>query len=270
MAFLTLIASQVGLSVERADLARRQMEVSRAEARHQARQEFLGQVSHELKTPVAVLKAYTELLLRKAEIEPQYGSNQEVLGRMMEQADRMLAMIEQLLDMQKMETGQFSLELSCFDLTDLLRRVAENLQLTASGHRIAPDLNGTIRVMADRRRVEEVLLNLLDNAVKYSPSGSTITVSARVQSEDSGSEQAIVSVSDQGIGIPPHDTEHIFERFYQGQGRLHKGHVGLGLGLYIARETVERHGGRLWVESTSGEGSTFYFTLPLARPQDED
>ena len=114
-----------------------------------------------------------------------------------------------------------------------------------------------------------MLLNLLDNAVKYSPEGSTVelTVATRFAGPDVG--EAAVSVSDPGMGIPSHDLERVFERFYQGQGKLHRGHVGLGLGLYIAREIVERHGGKIWVESEPDRGSTFHFTLPLAELQDE-
>lgn len=264
LAFLTMIATQVGLSVERTDLARRQLEVSREQARQQARQEFLGLVSHELKTPVAVLKAYTELLVRKAEIDPHRASDQEVLGRMLEQADRMLAMIEQLLDLQKIEAGLLSLELSRFDLAELARRVAENLQLTASGHRIVLRISRQATVLADKRRIEEVLFNLMENAVKYSPNGGEIAVSVGTRPRpETGAEEAVVSVVDQGIGIPPQDLPRIFERFYQGQGKLHRGHAGLGLGLYIAQEIVERHGGKVWVDSVEGEGSTFHFTLPL-------
>lgn len=271
LAFLSLIAAQVGLSVERSSLARRQLEVSRQQARQQARQEFLGIVSHELKTPVAVLKAYTELLLRKAEIDPQRASDLEVLERMLEQSDRMLAMIEQLLDLQKIETGQFSLEISSFDLTELARRVAENLQLTATGHKVAFRGEDGLMVQADKRRIEEVLSNLLENAVKFSPAGSRIDVAVkRTSGSEADGDEALVSVADQGVGISLQDLARVFERFYQGRGTFHRGHVGLGLGLYIAREIVERHQGRVWAESVEGKGSTFYFTLPLAGPTGED
>ncbi|MHB0870531.1 MAG: GAF domain-containing protein [Chloroflexota bacterium] len=270
LAFVTMMAAQVGLSVERAELARRQVEMSREQARQQARQEFLGLVSHELKTPVAVLKAYTELLLRKTEIDPSRASDQDVLSRMLEQADRMLAMIEQLLDLQKIEAGQLPLEVSRFDLVHLARRVAENLQLTAPRHRMVLQTEGRLLVLADRRRIEEVLFNLLENAVKYSPDGSSVTVTiAGRASSGEGEEEAWVSIADQGIGIPAQDLPHIFDRFFQGQGRLHRGHVGLGLGLHIAREIIDRHGGKMWTESTEGKGSVFQFTLPLAPGDDE-
>jgi signal transduction histidine kinase len=262
--FLTMIASQVGLLVERGDLARRQLEVSREQARQQAGQQFLGLVSHELKTPVAVLKAYTELLLHKAEVDPLRAADQDILSRMMEQSDRMLAMIEQLLDLQKLESGRLSLEIGRFDLAEVTRRVAENLQLTAREHRILLHAEGMMPVPGDKRRIEEVLFNLLENAVKYSPAGGEISVTVAIGSGQDGiAPRATVSVADQGIGIPANDMPRIFERFFQGQGKFRRGHVGLGLGLYIAREIVDLHRGRLWVESVEGKGSTFRFTLPL-------
>ncbi len=271
LAFVTLIATQVGLSVERTELARRQVEISREQARQQARQEFLGSVSHELKTPVAVLKAYTELLLRKAEIDPLRSSDQEVLGRMLEQADRMLAMIEQLLDLQKIEAGQLPLEYSRFDLVELSRRVVESLQLTTRDHRMILRADGELSVLADRRRIEDVLVNLMENAVKYSPNGGDITVTVGTRSTSQpDAREALVSVADQGIGISPQDLPRIFERFYQGRGKLHRGHVGLGLGLYIAREIIDRHEGKLWTESVEDEGATFHFTLPLTAVGDEE
>ncbi|MCL4370984.1 MAG: HAMP domain-containing histidine kinase, partial [Chloroflexi bacterium] len=273
LAFVTLMATQVGLSVERTELARRQLEVSREHARQQARQEFLGVVSHELKTPVAVLKAYAELLLRKAEIDPQRATDQEVLARMLEQSDRMLAMIEQILDLQKIEAGQLPLEISRFDLAELARKVSESLQLTTQHHRILFRSEGELSVLADRRRIEEVLSNLMENAVKYSPQGGQITVTVGTRPDvRPGEREALVSVADRGIGISARDLPHIFERFYQGQGRgtLHRGHVGLGLGLYIAREIVDRHGGRVWTESAEGDGSTFRFTLPLVTVAGEE
>ena len=265
VAVISLIASQAGLSVERSELARQQVEVSREQARQQARHEFLGLVSHELKTPVAVLKAYIELLARKAEIDPARASDQDVLGRMHEQADRMLAMIEQILDLQRLEMGQLALELSRLDLAPLARRVAENLQLAADTHQLEVETSGGVPVLADRRLIEEVLFNLAENAVKYSAGGTRvrITVGKRTDAA-SGTEEAVVSVADQGVGIPKEDIPRVFERFYQGKSGFHRGHVGLGLGLYITREIVERHGGRIRVDSTEGEGSTFVFTLPVA------
>ena len=173
-------------------------------------------------------------------------------------------MIEQILDLQKLEMGQLDLELSRFDLAELAKRVAENLQLAAGSHHLAVKTDGSLPVLADKRRIEEVLFNLAENAVKYSPAGTQVQVTVEKRTTPAqGTEEAVVAVADQGIGIRKDDVPRIFERFYQGKSGFHHGHVGLGLGLYIAKEIVERHGGRLWVDSAEGKGSTFTFTLPV-------
>ena len=154
---------------------------------------------------------------------------------------------------------------SRFDLAELAARVAEELQTTTTQHRLTVHADEPVGVHADRRRIEEILINLIENAIKYSPQGGDITVTARrAPQPDGAGEQAVVAVSDRGIGIAPADLPHIFDRFYQAAGgRLHKGVRGLGLGLYIAREIVELHGGAMWVESAEGQGSSFYLTLPI-------
>lgn len=261
MAFLILVAERVGVMIERAELRQRQAEVERRQLQAEAREEFLGVVSHELKTPVAVIQAYNELLLRRAEKAGNH-SEIDVLNRVGEQAERMLALIEQLLDLQRIEMGSLPLEFSRFDLTDLARRVTEALQQTTTRHTLICESSEPISVRADRRRVEEVLVNLLDNAIKYSPGGGEIRVRISRLAED-GRYWALLQVQDQGVGIAPDEQSRIFGRFYQAGQRLHQGHVGLGLGLYITRELVHRHGGKIWVDSKEGEGSVFAVTLPL-------
>lgn len=292
LSFLTLIAERVGLQLKNLDLAERRAEMERRHAHQQARDDFTAVVSHELKTPVAVIRAYTEVLLRRAEKDGSDRAMIDVLSRIEEQAARMLAMIEQLLDLQRIEGGVLPIERSRFDLADLARRVAEELQVTTARHSLSVAADGPIVVLADRRRIEEVLHNLVDNAIKYSPPGGPIAVrvyradaKALPRVEGKGelgtpgqqegatatpAPQAVVEVTDQGIGIPGRDQRHIFERFYQAAGTPYKGRVGLGLGLYISRELVARHGGQIWVESQVGVGSRFFFTLPLAGPSAED
>ncbi len=268
-AFLELIATRIGLMLEQNELRDRQREVERQHAQMAARQEFLGIVSHELKTPVAVMKAYTELLLRRAE---RAGRTSEIdlLRRMADQAERMLAMIEQLLDLRRLEAGLLTLEVSHFDLTEVVRRLVHGIELAAPSHRIVVESSGRTPIRADRRRIEEVVMNLLDNAVKYSPAGGTIHI--RIAPTDLGtpSESVILSVQDEGPGVAAPDRERIFERFYQASGRLHKGRTGLGLGLYISRELVRRHGGEIWLESEPGHGATFFVRLPVAGPPTPD
>ncbi len=267
VAFLSIVGARVGSFIEAADLRQRQLLLQKAEAEAQARQEFVGIVSHELKTPVAVIQAYTDLLLRRAE-RSGHDANVDVVRRIAEQADRMLHLIEELLDLQRLETGLFPLELSHFDLTALARRLAEEMQATTQQHHLQVKADQPVLVSADRRRIEEVLQNLLDNAIKYAPNGGLVQI--RVELMGEGPEaRAVVAVADQGRGIPPAEQPRVFERFYQSGERLQRGHVGLGLGLHISREIVRHHGGEMWLESTPGVGSTFYFSLPAAGP-DED
>ncbi len=272
-ALLTVVATRVGLLLENAELAQRRAELERERARQQVRQEFLGIVSHELKTPVAVIKAYTEALQQRAARDHD-AEESRILARVEEQASRMLDLIDDLLDLQRLQSGLLSLDESCIDLAALAAGVAEELQATTPAHRLVVHADGSVMVQADRRRIEQVLVNLVENAIKYSPQGGDITLTVRraagpqrrgVPARGRQDMQAVLTVSDRGIGIAPDDLPRIFERFYQAAGgRLHRGVRGLGVGLYIAREIVERHGGTMWVESAPGEGSTFYLTLPIS------
>jgi signal transduction histidine kinase len=270
-AVLAVVAARVGVLVEQADLAGRRAQLERERARQEVRQEFLGIVSHELKTPVAVIKAYAEVLLQRAQ-RADDGEGVRILSRVEEQAERMLGLIDDLLDLQRLQTGLMHLEESRIDLADLAATVAGELQATTTRHRIVVHAPRPVPVRADRRRMEQVLANLVQNAIKYSPEGGEIGVDVRhVAGQGGHGEQALLTVSDRGIGIAAEELPHIFSRFYQGEGgRLYKGVRGLGVGLYIAREIVERHGGTIWVTSTPGEGSTFYLTLPALPRARED
>jgi signal transduction histidine kinase len=251
-AFLRLVAERVGLLLRHA-------EIEREVARTAARQEFLTVVSHELKTPVAVIKAYSEVLARRGELAAWPEQDRRVVERVHEQADRMLAMIEQLLDLRRIEAGTLPIEHSRFDLAGLVRRSAETIQATTAKHRLSSQTPPELFVRADRRRIEEVVTNLLENAVKYSPAGGEIEVALAKRGAI-----AHLSVADQGIGIPEADLERVFDRFYQvGAGTYSRGHLGLGLGLYIAHEIVTRHGGRIWARSAPAGGATLHVELPL-------
>jgi signal transduction histidine kinase len=251
-AFLRLVAERVGLLLRHA-------EVEREVARTAARQEFLTVVSHELKTPVAVIKAYAEVLDRRGELADWPEQDRRAIERIHEQADRMLAMIEQLLDLRRIEAGTLPLELGRFDLAALVRRSTETIQATTAKHTMRTEAPTELVVRADRRRIEEVLTNLLENAVKYSPAGGEIAVELTAQGG-----VARLSVGDEGVGIPEGELLRIFDRFYQvGAGTYSKGHLGLGLGLYIAHEIVTRHGGKIWARSAPARGSTFHVELPV-------
>lgn len=289
--FLTLIAERVGLQVRKLELAERRTDMERQHAHQRAREDFTAIVSHELKTPVAVIRAYTEVLQRRAEKGEPDRVAVDILSRIEDQAVGMLAMIDQLLDLQRIEGGVLLLERSRFDLADLAGRVAEGLQVTTSRHTLTVVAPHPVMVIADRQRIEEVLHNLVGNAVKYSPHGGPVTITVSLaETEDVAmplaagksaggvgaevaSEQsrcAVVEVADRGIGIATRDQSRVFERFYQAVGAPYKGRVGLGLGLYISKEIISRHGGHVWMQSQAGAGSRFYFSLPLAESADSD
>jgi|GEM_PF-5447287 len=292
LAFLQLLAARVSLLVERAELAGAQRELERQRAQAAARQEFLGIVTHELKTPVAVMRAYTEVLLARAQ-KRRHGDEVELLERIDDQAERLLKMVEQVLDLQRIDAGLFPLEIARVDLGALAARVAQDLQMANPEVRLqvrvdsAGSPSGRIEVRADRRRIEQVLTNLIQNAVRFSPPGGVVDIWVRLGSGEpvpaagpslaTGPEEpararfALVSVRDQGPGVSEADRARIFDRFYQGKGgeRLHRGHGGLGVGLYIAREIVTRHGGDLWLEPAQPEaGATFTFSLPVLGPHE--
>jgi signal transduction histidine kinase len=267
--FLELVATRIGLMIERGELHDRQREVERQQAQMDARQEFLGIVSHELKTPVAVVKAYTELLLKRAERAGRT-SEVDVLRRMTDQSERMLSMIEQLLDLRRLEAGLMTFEVSHFDLVEVVRRLGHEVELASGSHRILVTSDGRAVLRADRRRIEEIFTNLLDNAVKYSPPDGPVEVRIWRERVDQPSEAVLASVQDQGPGVAPSDRERIFERFYQASGRLHKGRTGLGLGLYVSRELARRHGGDIWVESAPGRGGRFVVRLPVGGPTEQE
>lgn len=222
--------------------------------------EFLSIASHELKTPLTSLKGLAQITHRRL---ARAGSAEVPHVQKMERAiGRMETLVNDLLDISRIESGKLALRLESADLKALCAQVIDE-QVAATERQIifeAPE--GPVEVEVDVDRIGQVLTNLLSNALKYSPEDSPVALSL-AQSGD----EVVLAVRDEGAGIPPAEQSHIFERFYRSpavQVRSGSG-VGLGLGLYITREIVERHGGRLWVESVADCGSTFYVALPLAR-----
>lgn|GEM_PF-2285206 len=218
--------------------------------------EFVSTVSHELRNPLTYLMSGSELL--QAGILPP--KQQEVIREIARTADTMSRIVEDLLDLSRLGTGRFRLEREPVDLRALIRRVVHSIETGALRHRFRVLLPQALpAVPADPVRIEQVLLNLLTNAVRYSPAGGTITVSARLMAD-----AVEVAVQDQGIGIPADKLERIFETFYRVESPQVRSVRGSGLGLAVCKALVEAHGGRIWVESQEGIGSTFSFTLPLA------
>ncbi len=223
----------------------------------QRKDEFISMTSHELKTPVTSLKGFTNVLQRRL---TKLGDEQGLhfLSRMDAQLDKLTKLISDLLDISKMQAGKLSLQMEPFKLDVLLQETVENVQAATTTHQLLIEGSTQSCVLGDEDRLGQVFINLLTNAVKYSPNANKVQVHLW-QEQD----QAIVSVQDFGIGINDSQRQKIFERFYQVVDPEEKTFPGLGMGLYISSEIVERHRGRIWVESKKGEGSTFFVSLPL-------
>lgn len=224
------------------------------------RRDFISNISHELRTPLASLKALTETLQESALDDPP--TAKRFLQRMETEVDALSMMVSELLELSRIESGRVPLQLAPALPVNLISRAVERLQTQAerTGLSMTIDCPDDLPpILADQSRLEQVVTNLLYNAIKFTPEGGEIKVSAK--REDQG---ILFCVQDTGIGIPARDLARIFERFYKTDRARSGG--GTGLGLAIARHLVEAHGGKIWAESVEGKGSTFYFTIPLAFP----
>ena len=220
---------------------------------------FISAVSHELKTPVALIKGYASTL-RRSDAKWDEQVMRDSLQVIEEESDRLAELIENLLDASRAQAGNIKLTPVELDIDDLVVRVARKLEPQAKSHKIIADVRPDMPlVFADEARVTQVLSNLIGNAMKYSPDGSEIRITARATPGE-----VIVTVADQGPGIPADEQALIFERFYRSDSAIKRGTPGTGLGLYLTKAIVESHGGRVWVESDGKAGSQFSFSLPRA------
>ncbi len=220
--------------------------------------DFLSIASHELKTPVTSLKAYTQLLQMDAKENADI-KRESMLSKMDTQVDKLTALITDLLDTSKMQNGKLIYNKYFFQLNDLVKEIVDETWSTTASHQIIIKKNIPLQLYADRDRIGQVLSNLLNNAIKYCQDCKQIIVNL----EKSG-EMAICSVQDFGNGIIKAQQDKIFERFYRVTGNNLHTYPGLGLGLFIAKEIIERHNGKIWFESEEAKGSIFYFSLPIA------
>jgi len=220
--------------------------------------EFISVASHELMTPLTALKGFAQLAQKIADKHSDNGNLKRSLEILNEEADKLIALVTRLVDMSRLQARRLDLCKEWFDLRALAESVINRLRATTSMHAFRLISDGPVNVHADRDQIEQVLTNLIGNAVKYSPAGGAIEV--RVEAHE-GYVQ--VSVTDEGIGIPVDKQGRIFDRFYQAHAGPRGYSKGMGLGLFICREIVALHGGQIWVRSEEGWGSTFYFTLPL-------
>lgn len=218
--------------------------------------DFIAMASHELKTPLTSLKAYIQMLLGKARnSDDQFFSNS--LEKANNQVDKMTKLIYGFLDLSKIESGKLHLDLQQFDINDAVNEAITDVRPVAQGHKIIFEPTGKTTVNADREKISQVIINLINNAVKYSPKGTEIIVSVK---EDHDCVE--VNVLDQGIGINEIDRDKIFQRFYRVQDEKMKSFSGFGIGLYLSSEIINLHQGKIGVESRYEQGSRFYFSLP--------
>jgi two-component system, OmpR family, phosphate regulon sensor histidine kinase PhoR len=223
------------------------------------RRDFISNISHELRTPIASLRALVETLSDGALDDPV--AARRFLRHMEVEVDALSQMVQELLDLARIESGKASLQLAVAPPLALLQHSTERLQAQAMRAHVALQIDAPTplpSVYVDANRVEQVITNLIHNAIKFTPSGGEIRLSACINEE----QGITIKVVDTGVGIAPDDIPRVFERFYKADRARSGG--GTGLGLAIAKHIVQAHGGRIWVESRLGKGSTFFFTLPLA------
>lgn len=236
-------------------------DISRQKRLEGVRKEFVANVSHELRTPLSVIKGYVETLVDAHDTMP-FADRERFLKTIQRHAERLNSLLDDLLALSRLESAQPGLARERVDLGQLFASSLEDLRSrpAAGGHRfslaIDPD---TPPVLADPLKLGQVLDNLVSNALKYTPRGSRIDLAARMASADT----VEIMVRDNGPGIPPEDLPHIFERFYRVDKGRSREKGGTGLGLSIVKHIVQLHGGKVWVESRLGAGTTFFFTLPL-------
>jgi len=248
------IANQLSISVERSRLHDQLLELNEIKSR------FVGTAAHDLRSPTSIIICYTRLLLDE-KVSKTLAEVQKPLERILKNGESMLGLIDDLLDLRAIETGHLTLDMQPVDLEPFLEESLSLLKILGGPKSIAIHWTlesppGPIRL--DRGRIGQVISNLIDNAIKYSPCGSEVTVTNRILDD-----KVEVSVKDHGQGISPEDAKQLFSEFVRVGSRPTGGEKSHGLGLAICRRIVEAHGGRIFVTSSTGEGSTFTFTLPI-------
>lgn len=225
--------------------------------------EFMANVTHELKTPLVAIRGYNESILEER-FGPLNDKQRNGLAVSMRNIERLQKLIDELLEFERIDAGEFKLKRSDFDLIPLIHAVLQNFQPEIERKRLSVQLGlpASLFVWADRERIHHVLLNLISNAVKFSPDGSAIGINSKV---DDDNEQALLAVWDRGPGIPTAAQQYLFTRFWQADGSSRRKHGGTGLGLAIVKGILEAHGSTVQIISTEGTGTVAHFDLPLSK-----
>lgn len=238
-------------------------DVTQDKEAEQIKNQLLSTVSHELRTPLASIKGFATTLLRQ-DVRWDEATQRDFLRIIEEESNRLEELIDNLLDMSQVEAGALRIHREPVQIRRLVREAVETAQRTTETHWFVMDLPAELpRVWADPRRMRQVLNNLLENAIKYAPEGGQITVTCEMDENN-----VLVSIADQGQGIPGEYLDRIFDRFFQVDGASTRKTGGSGLGLAIAKGILEAHGGTIWAESNAGQGSVLRFTLPIVKESD--
>lgn len=246
-------------------------DITRFRAEEEIKNTFTSIISHELKTPVALIKGYAQTLARP-DAEWDINTARQGLAIIEEEADRLEALIDNLLDVSRIQASGIMLDYSYVDLGKLAHRVAEAYQMQTDDHQIEVDVPEDLpAIWGDGERLRQVLTNLMGNAIKYSPDGGLIRIGIWTDTApDSGEPRLVVYLADQGIGIPEDELPHIFDRFYRVDSSLRRRTAGAGLGLFLCKAIIEAHGGQIWVRTDRSKGTTFFFSLPLQMDQENN
>ena len=235
------------------------MDITNQNKDEQRKNDFLGMVSHELKTPLTVLMGYGQMLNARAKNDNDVFAV-GALDKMDTQVKKMTGMINGFLDKASMESGNFHLQYTEFDLKELVNEIIAEVRLTVNTHIVNIGRCDAVKVFADRDKIGNVISNLLGNAIKYSPNGKYIEVNCATEND-----RVQLSVKDEGVGIGQNDVKPLFERYNRIKTEHTEKIAGFGIGLYLCAEIVHGHKGNIWVESELGKGSTFYVELPVAQ-----
>lgn len=245
-------------------------DITRFREEEEMKSTFTSIISHELKTPVALIKGYAQTLARP-DADWDATTARQSLEIIEEEADRLEALINNLLDVSRIQASGLRLEFDEVDIEALAAKIAEAYRTQTTTHQVELDFAQSLPlVWGDEERLRQVLTNLLGNAIKYSPNGGVIRIGgwAHHPPELDGQERVVLFVADEGIGIPQGELAHIFERFYRVDSSLRRSTTGAGLGLFLSKAIVEAHGGQIWARSEPGRGTTFFVSLPVAQRED--
>lgn len=220
-------------------------------------QHFLGIASHELKSPLASIKAMTQLLMTRL-TAARGEKNYDYLQRIDEKVDAVTFLINDLLDVTRIRQGKIEFIYELFSIDELVKHVVDEIRVSEKSHQLLTDLTANKQIVADRLRISQVIRNILRNAIKYSPPNTTITISTKLTSPG-----VLIRIKDQGSGIPKADRTKVFDLYYRSNVNRDTVNKGLGVGLYISAQIVKQHGGKIWVDESTKKGATFCIYLPL-------